>query len=33
MILEYVCILAGAAALARGFMKILAILEGEHGKE
>lgn len=29
MILEYICILAGAATLAVGFMKILAILEGE----
>lgn len=33
MILEYICILAGAAALARGFIKIIEILEGEHGKD
>ena len=32
MILEYVCILAGAAALARGFVKIIEILEGENGR-
>lgn len=29
MILEYICILAGAAALARGFIKIVEILEGD----
>ena len=29
MILEYICILAGAAALSRGFIKIVEILEGE----
>lgn len=33
MIFEYVCILAGAAALARGFIKIIEILEGEHGEK
>ena len=33
MLIEYICIMAGAAALARCFVKIIEKLEGENGQK